>query len=468
MAAAFVMPKLGLTMETGTIREWLAADGAHVSAGDAVLVIDTDKVETEVEAPASGVLHRTGVVGECYECGEVIAYLLGEGEAPPAGVPVAPADQTVRTAAPQPTAAAAAPSDAVLRQRASPNARRTAASLGVVLSQVRGTGPGGRIVSEDVEEHAARSASATVASPVPSAPPASGTPDESSTTPSTVAARQLADLLGVDLRLVTASAGDGRRTREDVAAYVRQQLAARVEADRPAPSSPLLQQPSEVIALAGMRGVIARRMHASLREMAQLTLHLSAPMDAVLADRADRRQRGAAPSITDYVVAAVARALREHPIVNSQVTEDGIALMPDVHVGVAVALDDGLVVPVVRHADRLDLRALAEETSRLVAAARSRKLALSDLEGGTFSVTALGAFGVDGFTPIINAPNAAILGVGRIRDEVRVVGADVATSRVATLSLTWDHRVLDGAPAATFTARVAELLAEPASLDRTS
>ena len=189
-------------------------------------------------------------------------------------------------------------------------------------------------------------------------------------------------------------------------------------------------------------------------------------MDAVVADRAARKESGPAPGYTDYLIAAVARALRDHPIVNAQVTDDGIALLPEINVGMAVALDEGLLVPVVRNADSLDLAALSAETTRLAEAARTRKLALTDLEGGTFSVSSLGMFGVDGFTPIINAPNVAILGVGRLREDLRLVDGEVTTSTNVTLSLTWDHRVIDGAPAAEFTRRIAELLTDPAALDQ--
>jgi pyruvate dehydrogenase E2 component (dihydrolipoamide acetyltransferase) len=147
------------------------------------------------------------------------------------------------------------------------------------------------------------------------------------------------------------------------------------------------------------------------------------------------------------------------------VTDDGIALLPDVHVGMAVALDEGLVVPVVRHADRLDLESLAAETKRLASAARSGSLALADLEGGTFSVSALGMFGVDAFTPVINPPNTAIMGVGRLRDDVVLDGKKVSTQTRLTLSLTWDHRVFDGAPAAQFAQTVCRLLASPSELD---
>lgn len=460
MATEFVMPKLGLTMEEGTITEWLVEDGKTVAVGDAVLVIETDKVETEVESPDAGILHRIGTVAESFGCGEVIAYLLADGEEPPvptAAPAVAPA-ATEAPAASTPTQAAAATAPAGGRLFATPNARRVAADLGVTLRSVRGTGPGGRIVSEDVE-HAHANPPAPAATPGVWAPVSGG-----SSTPATAAARQLAELLGIDIRIVPASSRDGRRSREDVAAHVRQQLAAKAERDD-APSPPLLQTPTSVVPMTGMRGAIASRMHDSLREMAQLTLHLDASMDAVIADRETRKKAGRAPGYTDYVIAAVARALREHPIVNAQVTDDGIALLPDVNVGMAVAVDDGLLVPVVRNADRLDLSALSTETARLAGAARDKKVALTDLEGGTFSVSTLGMFGVDGFTPVINAPNVAILGVGRLRKDLKLVDWGVDTTSNITLSLTWDHRVLDGAPAAEFTRRIADLLADPKALD---
>jgi pyruvate dehydrogenase E2 component (dihydrolipoamide acetyltransferase) len=229
-----------------------------------------------------------------------------------------------------------------------------------------------------------------------------------------------------------------------------------------------MQPPTQVVKLSGMRGTIAKRMHSSLQQMAQLTLFMDADLDAVVADRNRRKAEGTAPGFTDYVVAAAARALRAHPIVNSQMTDDGIALLPDIHVGLAVAVDAGLMVPVVRHADQLDLAALSAETTRLAEAARTGSLGLGELEGGTFSVSALGMFGVDGFTPVINPPNVAILGVGRLRDDLVLVDGAVTTTKRLTLSLTWDHRVLDGAPAAEFTRTLADLLADPAALDRTA
>ncbi len=467
MATEFIMPKLGLTMEEGTILEWLVPSGSNVTPGTPVLRIETDKVESDVESVGGGILHQIADVGSTHACGAVIGYLLAEGEAPPATArPATPANSVP---APASTATPATPAPANVarsggRMFVSPNARRVAGELGVDLNTVTGTGPNGRIVSEDVEAASRR--------PAPGRPLAA-TPivanSASSGVLATAAARQLADLLGIDLSAVPADPSDGRVSRDAVATYVRQRLASSTTKTSDTALSPATQTPTSVKRMSGMRGTIAKRMHSSLQQMAQLTLTMDADLDPVIADRAAREGDAVVPGFTDYVLAASARALRAHPIVNSQVTDDGIALLPDVHVGLAVALDEGLVVPVVRNADRIDLVTLAQETKRLATAARAGSLALGDLEGGTFSVSALGMFGVDAFTPVINPPNTAILGVGRLRDDL-VLGAKgkVSTVKRLTLSLTWDHRVFDGAPAAQFCRSIVEFLADPASLDRTA
>jgi pyruvate dehydrogenase E2 component (dihydrolipoamide acetyltransferase) len=456
-------------MEEATIIEWLVADGAEVTDDEPILLIETDKTETEVGAPGSGRLHQIGRPGDVFACGVRIGVLLAPGEAPPDAAPAAapqagtePAE--VRSGSTGGTTAdfRRLGSDEVAaggRLFASPNARRVAAERGVALAAVRGTGPGGRIVSEDV-----------LAAPLGSTTPSPRT--STANVVATVAARNLADLLGVDLGQVPADAVERRVTRDGVAAHVRGLLLGATPA-QPTPKAaapdrewPLLQEPTETIRLAGMRGTIAKRMHASLREMAQLTLTMDAEMTAVLADRADRKAAGGTvPSITDYVVAATARALTMHPRVNAQVTDAGIALLPEVHVGLAVAVDNGLLVPVVRDAAHRDLADLAAETTRLAGATRTGSVSPAELEGGTFSVSALGAYGVDVFTPVINPPNAGILGVGRLRDDVVVVDGEVATVRRLTLSLTWDHRVVDGVPAAEFCRTIVALLADPRRLD---
>ena len=461
MPIEFTMPKLGLTMEEGTILEWMVAAGTAVTAGTAVLMVETDKVETEVEIPEGGRLHIVGEVGGSYRCGERIGWILAEGEAPPeGGAPVSAASVITAPVAMMvaSTPAMSSPRGRGGRLLASPFAHQRAKHLGVDIYTVTGTGPGGRIVSEDVELAAASAAAAAAAA-------ASADSRRSVAPVATFAAVEFARLVGIDLGAtpILATSADGRISRQDVADHVRGLIAGGV-----APAvvfAPLTEEPVSVVPWRGMRGTIASRMRASLQDMAQLTLMMDVDMDAVVADRSSRKGSSSLPGYTDYIIAASARALREHPRVNSQVTADGIALLPRVNVGMAVALDDGLVVPVLHDADQLSLAEISAQTSRLADAARRGALKLPDLEGGTFSVTALGSFGVDGFTPIINPPNTAILGVGRLRDDVAWTD-DGAIRRVKrlTLSLTWDHRVFDGAPAAEFVRTICRLLDDPTTL----
>jgi pyruvate dehydrogenase E2 component (dihydrolipoamide acetyltransferase) len=473
MATEFLMPKLGLTMEEGTITEWFADDGASITAGAPLLRIETDKTETDVEAAATGRLHRVGQVGETFACGERIGWFLEEGEDAPASSAPAAATAPAGAAAPPPTAAAAAPGPAVAhtgRIVASPLTKRLAGERNIDLRTVRGTGPGGRIVAADLDNLPAADAP-----PLP-APAASAQPVRPAATvtgtslPATAAARSLADLLGVDLAQVPIDPIEQRITKDSVALHVRGLIAGGT-APSPAPAPtllPALQEPTRTIRLSGIRGTIAKRMHESLRQMAQLTLFMDADLDAVVEDRERRKESGSAPSYTDYVIAAAARALGQHPLVNSQITDDGVALLPTAHVGMAVALDEGLIVPVIRDTASLDLTTLSVESSRLAAAARSGSLELPDLEGGTFSVSTLGMYGVDGFTPVINPPNTAILGVGRLRDDLAVSKkGKVRVHKRLTLSLTWDHRAFDGAPAAAFCKTIADLLDDPDALDAT-
>ena len=491
MSTEFIMPKLGLTMEEGTILEWLVEDGTEITQGMAVLRIETDKVESDVESPGAGRFHRVGNQGDTYPCGALIGYLLADGEEPPvtqANAPAAAAtpaaasasSATVASSAPAPSSVATLPRREG-RLFASPNARRVAKELGIDIETVVGSGPEGRITSEDVEE----------AHKNPNAPRVSTSSTPAITVPpilssngnvlATAAARQLAELLGVDLAQVPYDATDGRVTKDGVAAFVRAQLAGSRSPSTPATPAtttstvlaPASQTPTSIKKMSGMRGTIAKRMQSSLQDMAQLTLHMDADLDAIVEDRESRKNSGnndssnSLPGFTDYVIAAAARALKLHPIVNSQVTAEGIALLPEIHVSMAVALPEGLIVPVIKNTTSLDLASLASETKRLSGAAREGKLGLGELEGGTFSVSTLGMFGVDGFTPVINPPNTAILGVGRLRDDVVVSKkGKVSTVKRMTLSLTWDHRVFDGAPAAEFCKSIVDLLADPSALNK--
>jgi pyruvate dehydrogenase E2 component (dihydrolipoamide acetyltransferase) len=436
-----------------------------------------------------------GNQGDTYPCGALIGYLLADGEEPPvAKASASPAPVAAQTSSPVASSAPIASNVATLPRRegrlfASPNARRVAKELGIDIETVVGSGPEGRITSEDVEEaHENPNATRAVSGSAPSSTPAIAVApilSSSGNVLATAAARQLAELLGVDLAQVPYDATDGRVTKDGVAAFVRAQLAGSRSPSAPATPAtttsttstvlaPASQTPTSIKKMSGMRGTIAKRMQSSLQDMAQLTLHMDADLDAIVEDRESRKSSShgnnssnSLPGFTDYVIAAAARALKLHPIVNSQVTAEGIALLPEIHVSMAVALPEGLIVPVIKNTTSLDLSTLAAETKRLSGAAREGKLGLGELEGGTFSVSTLGMFGVDGFTPVINPPNTAILGVGRLRDDVVVSKkGKVSTVKRMTLSLTWDHRVFDGAPAAEFCKSIVDLLADPSALNK--
>jgi pyruvate dehydrogenase E2 component (dihydrolipoamide acetyltransferase) len=466
VAQEVLLPKLGLTMEEGTIVEWIAKAGDVVKNGDVLLRIGTDKVDAEVEAEGEGRFEPVVAEGTTHPPGALIAWLLQGDEQPPER----PSDAKVAAQA-SPAAgdvgelqltgpAAAAGAAAVApagRLLASPNAKRIAAERGVDLGTLRGTGPGGRIVSEDVEEALAAGVVAPAAAPA-AQPPA----EDSVRAPVSPLVRRHAVALGVDLSQVRGSGLGGRIRRADVSAAASAGPSAQT-APSPARVGP---QPGTVIPMTGMRAAIARSMHASLQEMAQLTHGYEAEVGALLALRENLKREWAGtglrvPTINDFVVRAAAHALLEHPLLNATIRDDGIHLLEEVHVGVAVALPDGLVVPVVRDADRRGLVDISEETLALATAAREGRLTLPQMEGATFVVTALGSYGVDFFTPVVNTGNTGILGVGRVRDGVRWEGDVPHRTSVLTLSLSFDHRAVDGAPAAEFLRTVSGLLARP-------
>jgi pyruvate/2-oxoglutarate dehydrogenase complex dihydrolipoamide acyltransferase (E2) component len=462
MATEVLIPKLGMTMTEGTVAEWLIPDGGEVKQGEIVYRLETEKINFEVEAEQAGTVRQLVPEGTTLPPGAVVAYILAPGEPLPAGVSAAPA--AVGASAPS---AAVAPSSTLATSRvsldggrvpASPIARRLAKEAGLDLGAITGSGPGGRITEQDVLAAKARPPAPAAAAPAAREVIASPL------------ARRLAEQLGVDLATVRGSGPGGRITKEDV-----EQAAARPAAPAAPPAATVASvarpQPAgghragETIPLRGMRKVIAERMHASLQQMAQLTIGAQVVMDEAIRLRTqlieEWADEGLRPSYTDLAVKAVAKALSRHPLLNARVGEGGIELLEEIHVGVAVALEDGLVVPVVRHANQLSLKQIAQEMARLAAAARSGWLQLDEMAGGSFSITALGMYDVDFFTPIINPPNVAILGVGRIHDATAWEGERPFRRSELTLSLTIDHRAVDGAPAAEFLRTVRDLLQAP-------
>ncbi|MBI1350351.1 MAG: 2-oxo acid dehydrogenase subunit E2 [Actinomycetales bacterium] len=455
MAIEILLPKLGLTMEEGTVDEWLVEDGAVITVGTPLLRLATDKIDVDVEAEAEGILHRAVPDGSTLEPGSVLGWLLADGEAAPSGAAPALAAVQVEEEVTVITTKAAADDVEVAsaggRVFISPNARRVAAELGVDLGEVTGTGPGGRIVSEDVEEAAARE---------PRTPAGPGRV----TSP---LVRRDARAAGIDPSSIPTA--NGVVTRSDVRAAAttpQETAAAAVASSSVAVPATYEQESVSIVPMKGMRGTIAARMQQSLTEMAQLTHGFEVRMDAVVALRSEMKEQYAAlgvpvPSLNDFVVRAAALALRQHPILNATIVDKEIHLLGRIHMGLAVAVPGGLMVPVIRDCDRLSLPELAATTRDLAERCRNGSIGLDELEGGTFAVTSLGTYGVDMFTPVVNPGNVGILGVGRLRDSGMWEGDAWVRTQVLTLSLTFDHRAVDGAPAAEYLQTVAELLARP-------
>ena len=403
MATEIVMPKLGLTMESGTISNWLVAEGDEVKKGQALLEIATDKVTMEVEAQADGILRKIivpagvdtpvsqtiGVIAAADE--DVSAY---EASAAPAA-PAPPATTTVPLPVPGAPSTATPPAvsgNGRRPHRASPKARKIALERGLDLATIQGSGPGGRIVSKDI-----------LAAPAPALAPATA--------------------------LAPAVAAQGQ------------------------------------VDLSRAEQVAAERLTASYQQIPHI--HISMEISAVWLQqfREGYKLEGKKISFNDLIVKATARVLTEFPRVNSFDNGSGFSYAPEINVGIAVAAASGLVVPVIHGADTRSVEEIAMDGARLVDAARHGRLSPDDMMGGTFTISNLGMFGVSRFTAIINPPQVAILAVGAIENRVVAAGSDsFAVRPQVTLNLAADHRVVDGALAARFLGRLKEVLETPGLL----
>ena len=445
MPSEVYLVKSGMTMTEGMIEEWYIADGAAVKSGDLLYRMETEKINLDVDAEADGTLRHLVDVGITKEPGDVIGLIFAAGETIPddLGGTTSAAGAATSTAAPVTETSEAAV--VAIPQRAdgervfsSPAARRLARELQVDYLAAAGTGPNGRIVEADIQRLAQDATSSSNAS--------------------TPVARKLARELNGSLDRIRGSGPGGRITKEDVEkAYQQGQQATH--------SAITAARADETIKHSSMRRTIARRMSESLQESAQLTMDMDVLADDLVKLRGqlieEWQDEAVKPSYTDLVLQASAKALLKHPLMNASFTDTALLSHGAVNVGMAVALEEGLIVPVIKHADQLGLKALCQQSARLAAAARDNALDVADLQDGTFTVSALGMFGVDSFTPIINAPQAGILGINRLRDDVIWVDNQPQRCSKIRLSLTWDHRVLDGAPAAQFLATVRDLLESP-------
>jgi pyruvate dehydrogenase E2 component (dihydrolipoamide acetyltransferase) len=438
MAKTIIMPKFGFTQESAEIVRWLKHEGETVEAGDPIAEVTTDKVNMEVEATATGILAGLRYKeGDVVPVTEVIAYVLAPDEKVPEGAPAAFHDGG------ETQVKATAPQEARPRVQATPVAEQMAREKGLDLSLVAGSGPGGRVTRGDVEGYLK----------------AAG--DVGGKLRATPAARRAAQEMGIELGQVTGSGPRGRVQGADV-----RQAAASMAVPAAAPQALFSTREAESLPLTGIRRTIAERMQRSAQEAPHI--YFEADIDAGSLE--DLRQRGNARlsdnqpriSLTALLVRAVAWTLARHLLLNSQLSGDKILLLPDVHVGVAVAAESGLIVPVVHQAGQKSVTQIAAELEDLTARARQGKLLPDDVAGGTFTISNLGMFGVDRFTAIINPPQSAILAVGRMRKMV-VPGEDdrPVVRSIMTITLGADHRVVDGAAAARFLADLRECLEHP-------
>ena len=471
MATSIIMPKAGMAMETGTIIEWNVSVGDKIEVGDEILEIETDKVAMPVEAETSGYLLATlAQPGDVVPVTETIGWIGEQGE----NVPEAEEPAAAATAEPEASGqdnvgesgseTAERPSDARPerigeRVKATPAARRRAAELGIDLSQLSASGPDNDVRLRDVERAASDGAGTT----------------DSSVSP---LARKIADQAGLSLEGLHGSGPGGRIQKRDVVeqatATAQSSASSRGAGDAHGFEARTTRAPELAgdtrAPLVGLRKVVAERMSESHQDIPPVTLNSVAHVDALMELRRsinEGSENSGRPrfSLNDFLLAAAAKAVRSCPWVNIAFDGENVIEHEAVNIGMAVAIQQGLIVPVIRDADRLTLTEISELAKDLQRRARDRKLGVSDLENGTFTVTNLGMYGITTFTPIINPPQAAILGVGTIRNELALAeDKSVKEHAVIDLSLTVDHRLIDGAQGALFLKEFVSLLQSPARI----
>lgn len=438
MGKLVLMPKLGLTMTEGTLSAWKRKEGEAVNEGEPLFDVETDKLTNTIDAPTDGILRRILIPeGETVECltplaviaavDEDISDLLTEQK----GVAV-----PVEAAAPMPAAKKSENETAgALNARviASPAAKKLAKKLGIDIALVAGTGPKGRVTEDDVKKY-------------------KPTPEKAKTAEETVKASPLAAKVAMDIGLKIQEIGvKDRVLAEDILRYL--------ENSREKTGGEALE---EVVPMNGMRKAIAKNMLNSHMTSPTVTFNLPVDMTEMKLYREQLKKYDIKVSFTDLFVKFTARALTEFPLLNCSVEDNKIIYKHYVNMGVAVALDNGLIVPNVKDADKKSLTEISSEIKELAANAREGGLSMDKLSGGTFTITNLGMYGIESFSPIINQPEVAILGITTIEDRAVVRDGEIVVRPMMTMSLTADHRVVDGAVAAAFLQRLKNLMENPA------
>ena len=457
MAVEVVLPMLGITVERGKIVEWLKKEGDPVEKGEIIFIVEVEKATTEVESPASGILAKILIpVGVEAPILSVAAIITAPGEALPekyraAQPAAAPAREAPAREVPD-AVTEATPKEAPLMPGAAPGfvmavpaARYLAKEQGVDLASIKGTGPDGIILVKDVEAAAGAA------------------PKEVPVRVSTLG-RKLAEKEGVPLEKVEGTGVRGRIMRADVSAYAESAYAESAYAEGAAARGRRL---GTKIPMSTVRKVIGRRMSESAFTAPHIYFFSDVWMDPLLEFREKvvsdfEKHFGLRPSVNDFLIKAVALNILDFPMLNGQVKGDEIHIMPEINVGLAVAVEEGLVVPAIARADRIGLMEIIRQRSDLVERARKGRLTLAEMERGTFTVSSLAQFDITHFTAILNPPQSGILSVGKTDEKLVLVDGQVRVKRITTFGLSVDHRIIDGAVAADFLQNLKWKLERPA------
>lgn len=415
MAVEVLMPKLGMAMKEGTVSVWNKGVGDSVDKGEPIASVNSEKIEIDVESPAEGTVLEIAVPeGEGVPPGTVICYIGNKDEEVGtlfASAPVQKVEVENQVATNENGQAVQPVKTIGIRAKISPVARKMAEAGNLDIEKIQGTGPGGRITKEDVQE--------------------------------------------------------ALKAQREI--QVEPAIETRIEPQKKPVEDTQAQAEAQQVPLSGIRKVIAARMYDSLQKTAQLTINMRVDVTDLIAlqkQTAETVQKNYDNklTVTDFIARAVVLSLQKHQQMNSALIEDKIHLFKQVHLGMAVALDKGLVVPVIRDADKCSLIDLSRGIKEVAQKARQAQLSNEDMQGSTFTISNLGAFGVEHFTPVLNPPETGILGVGAVYDTPVYVGEKLERRSMLPLSLTFDHRVLDGAPAAAFLQTVKQYLESPITM----
>jgi pyruvate dehydrogenase E2 component (dihydrolipoamide acetyltransferase) len=462
MAIEITVPRLGWNMEEGVFGGWLKLDGEQVAPGEALFCLESDKATQDVECLDGGVLRippNGPKQGDKVAVGIVIGYLVQPGET----LPINHEERNL------PSISVAGPLGNADSPPASSSAQQLGRGLGQGFKLASGAAPGGRVTVVEVQRLSQERAEAgprlSEAEAAPRQSELLQQPSLKLTPTISPRAKRVAGELGMDWTRVQGSGRTGRIRERDVrAAAAKVPIKAdTASADR---QSAIISQPFEPIPITPIRQAIAERLLASVRTTVPVTLTTTVDATHLVNLRNQFKTVAAAgdaliPTFIDFLVKLAAIALRDHPLLNARWGDKQILVASGIHIGIAVDTDAGLLVPVIRDVSSLSLKQVAARSRDLIARARQRKLQAEEMQGGTFTISNLGAFGIDAFTPVINYPECAILGMGRIQRQPVVAGERIVSSERLTLNLTFDHRIVDGVPAARFLQALGSLIENP-------